>query len=64
LTILKSTRNTLRKMLLDSLSENTVVWDRKCTDLEVHDKKWIMSLKMGHSLPQILSSSPMEECRE
>ncbi|GAE65783.1 FAD-dependent monooxygenase [Chryseobacterium indologenes] len=40
-------RNTLRKMLLDSLSENTVVWDRKCTDLEVHDKKWIMSFENG-----------------
>ncbi|MFT3703533.1 MAG: NAD(P)/FAD-dependent oxidoreductase [Agriterribacter sp.] len=33
-------RNDLRKMLLDSLADDTVVWDRKCIDLEERNGKW------------------------
>ncbi|MFT3946651.1 MAG: NAD(P)/FAD-dependent oxidoreductase [Agriterribacter sp.] len=33
-------RNNLRKILLDSLIADTVVWDRKCIALEAHNGKW------------------------
>jgi 2-polyprenyl-6-methoxyphenol hydroxylase-like FAD-dependent oxidoreductase len=33
-------RNDLRKSLLDSLVDNTVVWDRKFTGLEEYNGKW------------------------
>ncbi|ROI05107.1 FAD-dependent monooxygenase [Chryseobacterium sp. G0240] len=35
-------RNNLRKILLNSLLENTVIWDRKCIDLKIHDGKWVL----------------------
>ena len=35
-------RNTLRKMLLDSLKSDTVFWDRKLTGLEEHNGKWLL----------------------
>lgn len=35
-------RNDLRKLLLDSLATDTVVWDRKFTSLEPQDGKWIL----------------------
>ncbi|RQO29763.1 tetracycline resistance protein [Taibaiella sp. KBW10] len=35
-------RNTLRKMLLDSLQSDTVVWDRKLTGLEEVKGKWLL----------------------
>ncbi|SFE59035.1 tetracycline resistance monooxygenase [Chitinophaga sp. CF118] len=35
-------RNDLRKILLDSLTSNTVVWDRKFTELEEHNGKWLL----------------------
>jgi tetracycline resistance monooxygenase len=35
-------RNALRKMLLDSLTDGTVLWDRKLTDFEEHNKKWLL----------------------
>ena len=35
-------RNDLRKILLDSLTSDTVVWDRKCTGLEEHNGKWLL----------------------
>jgi 2-polyprenyl-6-methoxyphenol hydroxylase-like FAD-dependent oxidoreductase len=35
-------RNDLRKMLLDSLTSDTVVWDRKFTGLEEHNGKWLL----------------------
>ena len=35
-------RNDLRKMLLDSLTNDTVIWDNKCTALEEHDGKWLL----------------------
>ncbi|SHL70338.1 FAD-dependent oxidoreductase [Chryseobacterium polytrichastri] len=35
-------RNDLRQLLLDSLAPNTVIWDRKFTDLEKTDEKWIL----------------------
>ncbi|REC45467.1 FAD-dependent oxidoreductase [Chryseobacterium pennipullorum] len=40
-------RNNLRKMLLDSLGEETVVWDRRCTGLEVHDGRWVLLFENG-----------------
>jgi tetracycline resistance monooxygenase len=35
-------RNHLRKILLDSLAANTVVWDRKLTDLTEQNGKWLL----------------------
>jgi tetracycline resistance monooxygenase len=35
-------RNALRKMLLDSLKSNTVIWDRKFTGLEEQNGKWLL----------------------
>jgi 2-polyprenyl-6-methoxyphenol hydroxylase-like FAD-dependent oxidoreductase len=35
-------RNDLRKILLDSLTNDTVVWDRKFTGLEEHNGKWLL----------------------
>lgn len=35
-------RNTLRKMLLDSLKKDTVIWDRKLTGLEEKNGKWLL----------------------
>ncbi len=38
-------RNTLRKMLLDSLKSNTVIWNRQLTGLEEHNGKWMLHFK-------------------
>ncbi|HEY5462531.1 MAG TPA: NAD(P)/FAD-dependent oxidoreductase [Hanamia sp.] len=35
-------RNILRKMLLDSLKSDTVIWDRKFTSLEADKGKWLL----------------------
>ena len=35
-------RNTLRKMLLDSLKSDTVVWDCKLTGLEAQNGQWLL----------------------
>jgi tetracycline resistance monooxygenase len=35
-------RNNLRKILLDSLTPGTVLWDRKCTGLEERNGKWLV----------------------
>ncbi len=35
-------RNDLRKILLDSLKSDTVVWNRKFTTLEAHNGKWLL----------------------
>ncbi|MCW3084641.1 MAG: tetracycline resistance protein [Bacteroidetes bacterium] len=35
-------RNDLRQLLLDSLTSDTVVWDRKFTELEEHNRKWLL----------------------
>jgi tetracycline resistance monooxygenase len=35
-------RNDLRKLLLDSLTAGTVVWDRKCNGLEERGGKWLL----------------------
>lgn len=35
-------RNDLRNLLLDSLTGDTVVWDRKFTGLEEHNGKWLL----------------------
>lgn len=40
-------RNVLRKMLLDSLNDNTVIWDRKCTELEISEGKWLLHFENG-----------------
>ena len=49
-------RNALRKMLLDSLKSNTVIWDRKLTGLEEQNGKWVLDLKINRVRPQILLS--------
>lgn len=38
-------RNALRKMLLDSLKSETVIWDRKLTGLEEQNGKWILDFE-------------------
>ncbi len=38
-------RNALRKMLLDSLKSETVIWDRKLTGLKEQNGKWILSFE-------------------
>ena len=38
-------RNALRKMLLDSLKSDTVIWDRKLTGLEEKNGKWILDFE-------------------
>ena len=38
-------RNDLRKVLLDSLDSNTVVWDWKSTGLEMRDGKWVLQFE-------------------
>jgi 2-polyprenyl-6-methoxyphenol hydroxylase-like FAD-dependent oxidoreductase len=35
-------RNNFRKLLLDSLKSDTVIWDRKFTSLEEHNGKWLL----------------------
>lgn len=35
-------RNVLRKILLESLTDNTVVWDRRCIGMEPKDGKWLL----------------------
>lgn len=40
-------RNDLRKMLLDSLTNDTVVWDRKCIGLEPSEEKWLLHFENG-----------------
>ncbi|WP_223609496.1 NAD(P)/FAD-dependent oxidoreductase [Chryseobacterium sp. OSA05B] len=40
-------RNVLRNMLLESLTSNTVIWDRKCTGLEALDGKWLLHFENG-----------------
>lgn len=38
-------RNALRKMLLDSLKSDTVIWDRKLTELKEQKGKWILDFE-------------------
>jgi 2-polyprenyl-6-methoxyphenol hydroxylase-like FAD-dependent oxidoreductase len=40
-------RNDLRKILLDSLKNDTVVWDRKFTGLKAHNGKWLLQFENG-----------------
>jgi tetracycline resistance monooxygenase len=38
-------RNALRKMLLDSLKSDTVIWDKKLTELEQQNGKWVLNFE-------------------
>ncbi len=38
-------RNDLRKILLDSLKSDTVIWDRKFTGLSTQDGKWLLQFE-------------------
>lgn len=40
-------RNALRKMLLNSLKNDTVVWNIKCTGLEEQNGKWLLNFENG-----------------
>jgi 2-polyprenyl-6-methoxyphenol hydroxylase-like FAD-dependent oxidoreductase len=42
-------RNDLRKLLLDSLTVGTVVWDRKFTGLEAQNGKWLLHFENNES---------------
>ena len=35
-------RNDLKKILLDSLTSDTVIWDRKFTGIQEHEGKWLL----------------------
>jgi 2-polyprenyl-6-methoxyphenol hydroxylase-like FAD-dependent oxidoreductase len=45
-------RNDLRKLLLDSLRRDTVIWDSKFTSLEEHNDKWLLHFKNSDSSPE------------
>ncbi|KIC02112.1 tetracycline resistance protein [Flavobacterium sp. JRM] len=38
-------RNDLRKLLLDSLANDTVIWDRKFTDIKEENGKWLLQFE-------------------
>lgn len=40
-------RNTLRTLLLDSLTEDSVIWDRRCIDVKVSNGKWLILFENG-----------------
>ncbi|MCT2560488.1 FAD-dependent oxidoreductase [Chryseobacterium herbae] len=40
-------RNVLRNILLESLTVDTVVWDKKCTGLDALDGKWLLHFENG-----------------
>jgi tetracycline resistance monooxygenase len=40
-------RNNFRKLLLDSLKNDTVTWDRKFTALDVHEGEWLLHFENG-----------------
>ena len=40
-------RNDLRTMLINSLTNNTVVWDKKCVALEEHNGQWLLQFENG-----------------
>lgn len=40
-------RNDLKKLLLDSLKTDTVVWDRKFTELKEDNGKWLLQFENG-----------------
>lgn len=42
-------RNDLRKLLLDSVTSNTVVWDRKFIDLKEENGKWLLQFDDGNN---------------
>ncbi len=52
-------RNDLRKILLDSLADDTVVWDRKFTGLEEHNGKWLLQFenKMSVTADLVIGAS-------
>ncbi|MBO9586261.1 MAG: FAD-dependent monooxygenase [Flavobacterium sp.] len=41
-------RNHLRQILLESLTNNTVVWDKKLTTVTAADRKWHLQFEDGH----------------
>jgi tetracycline resistance monooxygenase len=41
-------RNALRKILLGSLTDNTVSWDRNCIKLDTADGKWLLGFGNGN----------------
>ncbi len=45
LTILKINRNDLRAILLNSLENDTVIWDKKLVMLEPGKKKWTLTFE-------------------
>ncbi|XBO46848.1 FAD-dependent monooxygenase [Pedobacter sp. KACC 23697] len=42
-------RNDLRKILLNTLKQDTVAWDRKCKELKVCNEKWRLHFENGTS---------------
>lgn len=42
-------RNDLRKILLNTLKQDTVAWDSKCKELKVCDEKWHLHFENGTS---------------
>lgn len=55
-------RNDLRKLLLDSLTSNTVVWDRKFTGLEEHNGQWLLQFENNMTATADVVIGPTVEC--
>ena len=55
-------RNDLRAILLNSLENDTVIWDRKLVMLEPGKKKWTLTLRINRVKQQIWLFLPMAGC--
>lgn len=60
-------RNALRKMLFDSLKNDTVVWDSKIIDIEEQNGRWILDFENKHSAAAdvvIIANGGMSKARK
>ena len=60
-------RNALRKMLLDSLKSDTVIWDRKLTELKEQNGRWILDFENKPSATAdfvIIANGGMSKARD
>ena len=55
-------RNDLRAILLNSLENDTVIWDRKLVMLEPGKKKWTLTFENNRVKQQIWLFLPMAGC--
>jgi tetracycline resistance monooxygenase len=60
-------RNALRKMLLDSLKRETVIWDRKLIRIKPQNKEWILDFENKPGIPAdfvIIANGGMSKARK